>query len=139
VWAATQKLKYRRVSHPSTRGLLSPSAPAPPSSTIGSPPYMLNTRGGRIKYEILFRFSLFYEYSNLEYVHIRVIHRVNQAEDVIRIRVAASQEYVTTYSTCRLAALAEPELPVWITEVAHAPPSPDRDHAASWPYVWCMA
>ena len=34
-------------------------------------------------YGILFIFSLFCEYSNLEYVHINVIYRVNQAECVI--------------------------------------------------------
>jgi len=33
---------------------------------------------------------------------IHVIHRVNQAEYGIHILVAASQEYVNTYSTCRL-------------------------------------
>jgi len=36
---------------------------------------------------------------NLEYVHIHVIYRANQADYVIYIRVAASQEYVKTYST----------------------------------------
>ena len=39
------------------------------------------------------------EYNNLEFVHIHGICRVNQTEYVIRIRVAASQEYVITYST----------------------------------------
>ena len=63
--------------------------------------------GGRIQYSILFIFSLFYESSNLEYVHIHVIYRVNQAEYGIRILVAASQEYVNTYSTCRVT------MPVW--------------------------
>ena len=53
----------------------------------------------RIKSGILFIFSLFHEYNNLEYVHIHVIYRVDQAEHVIRIRVATSQEYVNTYST----------------------------------------
>jgi len=51
---------------------------------------------------ILFIFSLFYEYSRLEYVHIHVIYRVHQAEYGIHILVAASQDYVNTYSTCRL-------------------------------------
>jgi len=64
---------------------------------IDPPPYMLNTRGGRKQYGILFIFSLFYEYSNLEYVHIHVIYRVAQAEYGIRIL----KEYVNTYSTCR--------------------------------------
>jgi len=45
--------------------------------------------------------SLLYEYSNLEYAHLHVICRAHQAEDVIRILVAASQEYVNTYSTRR--------------------------------------
>ena len=60
---------------------------------------MLNTQGGRIQHGILFRFSLFYEYSDLEYVHIYGIYRVNPEEYVVRILVAASQEYVNTYST----------------------------------------
>jgi len=54
------------------------------------------------EYGILFMLSLFCEYGNLEYVHFHVIYRVNQAEYCIRIRVAASQEYVNIYSTCRL-------------------------------------
>ena len=48
-------------------------------------------------------FSLFYEYSNLEYVYIHVICRVNQAEYGIRFHVAAFQAYVNTYSTPRMA------------------------------------
>jgi len=58
--------------------------------------------GGRIEYSILFIFSLFYEYSNLEYVHIHVIYRVGQAEYGIGILLAVSQEYVDTYSTRRV-------------------------------------
>jgi len=58
--------------------------------------------GGNINYGILFRFSLFYEYSILEYEHVHVIYRVSQAEYVIRIRVVAPQEYVNIYSTRRL-------------------------------------
>jgi len=50
---------------------------------------------------ILLKCSLFCEYSNLECVHIHGIYRVDQAEYVIRIRAAASQEYVNTYSTRR--------------------------------------
>jgi len=46
-------------------------------------------------------FSLLYEYSNLEYVRIYVIDRITQAECVIRILMAASQEYVKTYSACK--------------------------------------
>jgi len=68
---------------------------------LGRQPYMLNTRRRRIKHDIIFRLGLFYEYSNLEYVPLHVIYRVNQAEYGIRILVAASQEYVNTYSTCR--------------------------------------
>jgi len=55
-----------------------------------------------MKYGILFIFSLFYEYSNLEYVHFHVLYRVIQADYVIRILVAAAQEYVNTYSTRRV-------------------------------------
>jgi len=47
-------------------------------------------------------FSPFYEYNNLEYVHIHVIYRVRQAKYGIPIHVAASQEYVNTYSTRRV-------------------------------------
>jgi len=54
---------------------------------------------GEKKHEILFILSPFYEYSNLRYIHV---HRVHQAEYGIHIRVAASQEYVNTYSTRRL-------------------------------------
>jgi len=63
---------------------------------------MLNTQGGGVKYGILFLSSLFYEYSNLEYVHMHVIYQVHQAEYGIRFLVAASHEYVNTYSTRRL-------------------------------------
>jgi len=54
-----------------------------------------------MKYGILFISSLFYEYINLEYVRVPVLYRVNLAEYVIRILVAAYQEYVNTYSTRR--------------------------------------
>jgi len=43
-----------------------------------------------------------YEYSNLEYERIYVIYRVTQAEYDTRILMAASQEYVNTYSTRRV-------------------------------------
>ena len=39
---------------------------------------------------------------NLEYVPVPVMYRVNQAQYVIHILVAASQEYVNTYSTRRV-------------------------------------
>jgi len=39
---------------------------------------------------------------NLDYVRINGIYRVTQAEYAIRIIIAASQEYVKTYSTRRL-------------------------------------
>jgi len=45
--------------------------------------------------------SLFCEYIHLEYVHIHVIYRVNQAECVSHILVVAPQEYVNIYSTRR--------------------------------------
>jgi len=54
------------------------------------------------EYGILFIFSLCCEYVHLEYERIRVIYRVNQAENVIHILMAASQEYVNIYSTRRI-------------------------------------
>jgi len=60
--------------------------------------YMLNTRRG----EFLFIFSLLYEYTNLQYVHIHVIYRVHQAEYGIRMHEAAPQEYVNINSTRRV-------------------------------------
>jgi len=48
------------------------------------------------KYGILFIFTLIYEFSNLEYVRVPVEYRVNVAKNVIRIVMAASQEYVNT-------------------------------------------
>ena len=54
------------------------------------------------EYSILFILSLLYEYTPLEYVRIPVIFRVHQTEYVIHILVAASQEYVSTYSTRRV-------------------------------------
>jgi len=53
-------------------------------------------------YGSLFRCRLFCEYIHLEYVRIHVVYRVNQAEYAVHIRVAASQEYVNTYSACRV-------------------------------------
>jgi len=55
----------------------------------------------RIKHGILFMFSLCYEYSPHAYVRVPDIYRVYQAEYVICILVAVSQEYVITYSTPR--------------------------------------
>ena len=48
----------------------------------------------------------FYEYSSLQYIRIYVIYRATQAEYVIRILMAASLEYVKTYSTRRLTSCA---------------------------------
>jgi len=81
----------------------------PSARTAGSPAdsvvaLHVEYAGGGINYVILFIFSPFYEYSNLEYVHIHVIYRVIQTEYVIRILVAVSQEYVNTYSTRRVVA-----------------------------------
>jgi len=42
----------------------------------------------------------------LEYVRVHVIYRVHQAEYVIHIRVAASEEYMNIYSTSRVLKLA---------------------------------
>ena len=55
----------------------------------------------RTYYGILFIFTLLYEYINLKDVHIHVIYRVNQAEYIIRILVAAPPEHVNIYSTRR--------------------------------------
>ena len=52
-------------------------------------PYMLNMPG-----EEYIISSLIYKYNNLEYVRIYGIYRVTQAEYVIRILMAASQEHV---------------------------------------------
>jgi len=40
--------------------------------------------------------------NRVEHVPIYVIYRITQAEYVIHIRMAASQEYVNTYSRLRL-------------------------------------
>ena len=59
----------------------------------GCAPYMSNMRGEeKIRYSCIL--TLYYEYSNLEYVHVHVVFRANQAEYGIRIRMVASQEYV---------------------------------------------
>ena len=60
----------------------------------------------RIRDGILFIFSPFYEYHNLEHAYVPVLYRVHQAECVIYILVAVSQEYVNTYSTRRIRAPA---------------------------------
>jgi len=54
------------------------------------------------EYGILFLFSLFCEYIQLEYARIHVIYRVHQAEYGIHFLVVAPQEYVNTYSTRRV-------------------------------------
>ena len=64
---------------------------------------MLNTRSEEEnRVNPLFMFGLFCECIYLEYVQVPVIYRVNQAEYFVHIHVAASQEYVNTYSTRRL-------------------------------------
>jgi len=63
---------------------------------------MVNTREKEYNTSIIFIVSLFYEYSDLESVHIHVVYRFNWAEYVIRIRLAAPQEYMNAYSTCRV-------------------------------------
>jgi len=66
-----------------------------------------------MKYGLLFISSPFYEYSNLEYEHVPVYYRVvQQAEYVIHVIVAASQECVNTYSTCRHTGLKQ-----WLSPV----------------------
>jgi len=44
-------------------------------------------------------------YIHLEYMRMYGIYRASQAEYVIHFLVAASQEYVNTDSTCRMARL----------------------------------
>jgi len=61
-------------------------------------PYVLNMRSEE-QNTVLHIFCLFCEYINLAYVRVSVIYRVHQAEYGIHILVAASQEYVNTYST----------------------------------------
>jgi len=56
------------------------------------------------EYGTLFIFSLFCEYSHLEYARIHVIYRVDQAEYAIHMLVVAPQEYVNIYSTRRVGA-----------------------------------
>ena len=77
----------------------------------------------RRKYGILFIFSLFCEYIDLEYVRVPVIYRVNQAEYVIHIRVAASQEYLNRYSARR---------PLSLTLYDRVNPNPVREEAHLW-------
>jgi len=71
--------------------------------------------GGSIQYGTLFVFSLLYEYSNLEYEHIPVYYRVHSVEYGIHIRVAASQEYVKTYSTRRMMGPKDADMQLIIT------------------------
>jgi len=51
------------------------------------------------EYGILFIFSLFCEYIQLEYVRIHVIYKVHQAESGIHNLVVAPQGYVHIYNT----------------------------------------
>ena len=55
-------------------------------------PYVLNTRSKEKKDEILFIFSLFCEYIDLEYVCIHAKYGVNQADYIISIPVAAPRK-----------------------------------------------
>ena len=54
------------------------------------------------EYVILFMFSLFCEYMNLEYIHVHAIYRTDLADYVIHILVFAPQEYENIYSTRRV-------------------------------------
>jgi len=65
----------------------------------------------RNEYGILFIFSMFCDYTRLEYVRVHVIYRVGQGGYVIHILVVAPQEYVNSYSTRRLLILAGAEQP----------------------------
>jgi len=63
---------------------------------------MGNTRNEEQNTRILFRFGLFCEYSDLEYVRIHAIYRVNQAGYAIHIPANAPPEYVNMYFSCRV-------------------------------------
>ena len=63
--------------------------------------YMLNTRSDHKSTVFYSYFAWFMNTVPLNMYRVPVIDRVCQAEYVIRIRVAAPQEYVNTYSTCR--------------------------------------
>ena len=71
------------------------------SNHVGAQAYMLNTRSGEENTGFYSYLACVCEYINLEFVRVAVIYRVNQAENGIHIRVAASQECVSTYSTRR--------------------------------------
>jgi len=95
--------------HHSKRSLRRPRRPSavclPPWYLLPcclSHPYMLNTRNAEKKSRFRFVFSLLDGCSNLEYGRIYVIFRVTQAEYDICILMAASQDYVNTYSTRRV-------------------------------------
>jgi len=72
---------------------------------LRSQAYMGNTRNEEQNTRILFRFGLFCEYSNLEYVRIHAIYRVNQAGYAIHIPADAPPEYVNMYSPRRVSGL----------------------------------
>jgi len=79
-----------------------------PTESPHTPPTLRVQYGERgNEYDILFICSLFCECIDLGYVRIHVIYRVQQAEYVFRTHVAAPQEYVNTYSTCRLPTLGQ--------------------------------
>jgi len=54
----------------------------------------------------IYTYMQFCECINLEYVRMHVIYRVHQAEHAICTLMAASPEYVNTYSTSRVLASA---------------------------------
>jgi len=63
---------------------------------------MLNTRSEESKTGFYTHYAYFVNTSSLKYARIHVIHRVHQAEYVIRILVAAPQESMNRDPTCRL-------------------------------------
>jgi len=73
--------------------------------------------GGGGQYEVPFIVSL-----TFEYVHIHGIYRVNLPEYVIRILVAASQEYVDTYSTRRVLCQRLNTSRFWLTRAGRVNP-----------------
>jgi len=86
-------------------------------------PYMGNTRNEEQNTRILFRFGLFCEYSNLEYVRIHAIYRVNQAGYAIHIPADAPPEYVNMYYPRRVRRHCAPlcSTPVVAKTAAFAP------------------
>jgi len=114
----------------------SPQPARPPAVASARQRSRTIQRSARVnpKYGILFIFSPFDEYINLEYVRVPVISRVHQAEYVVHFLLVASQEYVNTYSTRRLPARPPQVQPATAPRPRHqtpASPRPARRPAAA--------